>query len=89
LASKAAGLAFSDRGDPSAGGKGARKALRPRLSGRSTASNNSRPTRSLYRGISWISGIEKLQKLDELTAAVAILDQGMDLAREQINPGPS
>jgi len=38
------------------------------------------------RGISRIGGIEKLQKLDEFTAAVAILDQGMDLAREQINP---
>ena len=41
------------------------------------------------RGIRRVGGIEKLQKLDEFTAAVAILDQGMDLAREQINPGPA
>ena len=34
-----------------------------------------------------IGGIEKLEEFDELSAAVAILDEGMDLAGEQINPG--
>src|SRR5260221_13119016 len=34
-----------------------------------------------------VSGIEKLEEFDELAAAVAVLDQGGDLAGEQINPG--
>src|SRR5258708_6945141 len=34
-----------------------------------------------------VSGIEKLEEFDELAAAVAVLDQGVDLAGEQINPG--
>src|ERR1035437_2790677 len=34
-----------------------------------------------------VSGIEKLEKFDELTAAVTLLDQGMDLPGEQINSG--
>src|SRR6202158_3890177 len=34
-----------------------------------------------------ISGIEKLEEFDELAAAVALLDQGVDLASEQVNPG--
>src|ERR1700730_759215 len=34
-----------------------------------------------------IGGIEKLEEFDELAAAVTLLDQGMDLPGEQINPG--
>src|SRR5262249_20525040 len=34
-----------------------------------------------------IGGIEKLEEFDELSAAVAVSDQGMDLAGEQINSG--
>src|SRR5215204_7077382 len=41
----------------------------------------------LDRGVSRISGIKKLEELDELSAAVAISDEGMDLPGEQINPG--
>jgi hypothetical protein len=39
------------------------------------------------RGISRIGGIKKLEKFDELTAAVVIPHQGMNFAREQIDPG--
>jgi hypothetical protein len=42
----------------------------------------------LDRGVGRIGGIEKLEEFDELSAAVAVSDQGMDLAGEQINPGP-
>ena len=41
----------------------------------------------LDRSIGRISRIEKLEVFDELAAAVAILDQGMDLTGEQIDPG--
>src|SRR5258708_40356450 len=41
----------------------------------------------LDRGAGRIGGIEKLEEFDELSAAVAISDEGMDLAGEQINPG--
>src|SRR5262245_53789586 len=41
----------------------------------------------LDRGLGRISGIEKLEELDELAAAVAVSDERMDLAGEQINPG--
>jgi hypothetical protein len=41
----------------------------------------------LDRGAGRIGGIDKLEELDELSAAVAVPDQGMDLAGEQINPG--
>src|SRR5450755_3194072 len=34
-----------------------------------------------------VSGIEKLEEFDELAAAVAVFDQGVDLAGEQIDPG--
>ena len=34
-----------------------------------------------------IGGIDELQKLDELTATVAVLDQGMDFAGDEIDPG--
>src|ERR1700752_3251836 len=33
-----------------------------------------------------VSGIEKLEEFDELSAAMAIFDKGVDLAGEQINP---
>src|SRR6266403_3023701 len=41
----------------------------------------------LDRGASRIGGIEKLEEFDELSAAVAVFDEGMDLPGEQINPG--
>ena len=41
----------------------------------------------LDRGASRIGGIEKLEELDELSAAVAISDQGMNLPSEKINSG--
>src|SRR5258708_11357373 len=34
-----------------------------------------------------VSGVEKLEEFDELSAAVTLLDQGVDLPREQIDPG--
>src|SRR6266545_6072558 len=34
-----------------------------------------------------ISGIEKLEEFNELPAAMAVPDQGVDLAGEQIDPG--
>src|SRR5260370_35138287 len=33
-----------------------------------------------------IGGIDELQKLDELAATVAVLDQGMDFAGDEIDP---
>jgi len=41
----------------------------------------------LDRGIGWIGGVEKFEELDELATAMAILDQGMDLSGEEIDPG--
>ncbi len=41
----------------------------------------------LDRGAGRIGSVEKLEEFDELSAAVAVSDQGMDLAAEQINPG--
>ena len=41
----------------------------------------------LDRGAGRIGGIEKLEKFDELSAAVAVPDEGVDLASEQIDPG--
>ena len=41
----------------------------------------------LDRGAGRIGGIEKLEEFDELSAAVAVSDQGMDLPSEQIYPG--
>ena len=40
----------------------------------------------LDRGAGRIGGIEQLEEFDELTAAVAIFDEGVDLSAEQINP---
>ena len=34
-----------------------------------------------------VSGIKKLEEFNELAAAVAVFDQGVDLAGEQIDPG--
>src|SRR6185312_9794159 len=39
------------------------------------------------RRISWIGGIDQLEKRDELAAAVAVLDQGMDLAGDKVDAG--
>jgi len=33
-----------------------------------------------------IGGVDQLEKVDELTAAVAVLDQGMDFAGDEIDP---
>jgi hypothetical protein len=41
----------------------------------------------LDRRVGRVSGIEKLEEFDELAAAVAVFDQGVDLAGEQIDPG--
>src|SRR6516165_5902382 len=41
----------------------------------------------LDRGAGRIGGIEQLEEFDELTAAVAISNQSVDLSAEQINPG--
>jgi len=41
----------------------------------------------LDRGAGRIGGIKKLEEFDELSAAVAISDQGMNFPGEQINPG--
>ena len=41
----------------------------------------------LDRGAGGISGVEKLEEFDELPAAMAVPDQGVDLAGEQIDPG--
>ena len=38
----------------------------------------------LDRRAGWVSGIEKLEEFDELAAAVAVFDQGVNLAGEQI-----
>src|SRR5260370_24240685 len=40
----------------------------------------------LDRGVGGVSGIEELEKLDEFAAAMAFLDQGMDVTGEQIDP---
>ena len=41
----------------------------------------------LDRGVGRIGGVEKLEELDELAAAMAIPDQGMDLAGDEIDAG--
>src|SRR4029077_9228018 len=41
----------------------------------------------LDRRAGWIGGIKKLEEFDELPAAVAISDEGMNLPGEQIDPG--
>jgi hypothetical protein len=37
-------------------------------------------------GADWIGGIKELEEFDELSTAVTVSEQGMDLASEQINP---
>jgi hypothetical protein len=39
----------------------------------------------LDRGVGRIGGIEKLKELDELAAAMAIFDQGVDFASDKVN----
>src|SRR6266403_5814435 len=39
------------------------------------------------RGAGRVGGVEKLEEFDELAAAVAVSDEGMDLSGEQIDPG--
>src|SRR5439155_11030101 len=41
----------------------------------------------LDRGAGWISGVEKLEEVDELSAAVAVFDERMDLAGKQVDSG--
>src|SRR5258706_2512292 len=41
----------------------------------------------LDRGVGRIGGVEKLEEIDEFAAPVAILDQGMDLAGDEIDAG--
>ena len=38
-------------------------------------------------GVRRVSRVQQLEEFDELTAAMAILDQGMHLAGEQVDPG--
>src|SRR6266481_3620218 len=40
----------------------------------------------LDRGVGGVGDVEELEKLDEFAAAVALLDQGMDVTGEQIDP---
>src|SRR5438477_5196408 len=40
----------------------------------------------LDRGVGGVGPVEELEKLDEFAAAVAFLDQGMDVTGEQIDP---
>ena len=41
----------------------------------------------LDRRVGRICGIKKFEEFDELSAAVAVSDEGMDFPSEQINPG--
>ena len=41
----------------------------------------------LDRGVRRVSRIKQLEEFDELAAAVSVLDQRMDLAGEQVDPG--
>src|SRR6478735_8358433 len=41
----------------------------------------------LDRGAGRISGVEKLEEVDELSAAVAVSDERMDLAGKQVDSG--
>ena len=38
-------------------------------------------------GLPWIGGVEQLEEFDEFAASVAILDQSVDLAGDEIDPG--
>jgi hypothetical protein len=41
----------------------------------------------LDRCVSWIGGIEKLEKFDEFAAAMTVPDEGVNLTGEQVNTG--
>ena len=41
----------------------------------------------LDRRMGWISGIENPEKFDEFAAVVAVLDEGVNLAGEQVDAG--
>ena len=41
----------------------------------------------LDRGVGGVGGVEELEELDEFAAAVAFLDQGVDVTGEQIDTG--
>ena len=41
----------------------------------------------LDRGVGRIGGIEKLEEFDELAAAMAVLDQGVNLAADKVDAG--
>src|SRR5258707_15309596 len=41
----------------------------------------------LDRGVGRIGGVEKLEEFDEFAASMAILDQGMDLAGDEVDAG--
>ena len=41
----------------------------------------------LDRRMGWIGGVEKLEEFDEFAAAVAILDESVNLASEQVDAG--
>src|SRR5271163_2851753 len=41
----------------------------------------------LDRGVSRVGGVEEFEKFNEFAAAVAFLDQGMDMTGEQIDAG--
>ena len=41
----------------------------------------------LDRRMGWIRGIDELEEFDEFAAAMAVLDQGVNLAGEQIDTG--
>jgi hypothetical protein len=41
----------------------------------------------LDRGAGRISGVEKLEEIDELSAAVAVSDERMDLPGKQVDSG--
>ena len=41
----------------------------------------------LDRRVGWVGGVEKLEKFDEFAAAMAVLDQGVNLAGEQVDAG--
>jgi hypothetical protein len=43
----------------------------------------------LDRGVGRIGGVEELEEFDEFAAAMAVLDQGMDLAGDKIDAGPA
>ena len=39
----------------------------------------------LDRGVRWVGGIEEFEELDKFAAAMAVLDQGVNVTGEQID----